>query len=67
MEELVSAALFLDRQHPGARVIVITGAGSKAFAAGADIKEMVGADYAEVGRHVWGGMLKVEGDVHICV
>lgn len=48
MEELVSTALYLDRQHSKARVIVITGAGSKAFAAGADIKEMSKLGYAEV-------------------
>lgn len=47
MEELVSACLFLDRQHPRARVIIITGAGDKAFAAGADIKEMATLSYSE--------------------
>lgn len=48
MAELVSAAMFLDREHPSARVIVITGEGKKAFAAGADIKEMAQQSYAEV-------------------
>lgn len=48
MEELVSTALFLDREHPSTRVIVITGKGDKAFAAGADIKEMSKLKYAEV-------------------
>lgn len=48
MREVVSACLYLDRQHPGARAVVITGAGSKAFAAGADIKEMASVGYAEV-------------------
>ncbi len=47
MEELVSACLYLDRQHPAARVLVITGAGDKAFAAGADIKEMASLNYCE--------------------
>jgi len=48
MEEIVSASMYLDRQHAAARVIVITGAGDKAFAAGADIKEMATVGYAEV-------------------
>lgn len=48
MEELVSTCIYLDRQHPTARVIVITGAGEKAFAAGADIKEMATLGYADV-------------------
>lgn len=47
MQEVVSACLFLDRNHPAARVIIITGAGDKAFAAGADIKEMASVGYAE--------------------
>lgn len=47
MQEVVSACLFLDRQHPDARVIIVTGAGSKAFAAGADIKEMSSVGYGE--------------------
>lgn len=47
MEELVSACLYLDRQHPAARVIIITGAGDKAFAAGADIKEMATLSYSD--------------------
>lgn len=49
MREVVSACLYLDRQHPGARAVIITGAGSKAFAAGADVKEMAAVGYAEVG------------------
>ena len=44
----MSTALFLDREHPSTRVIVITGKGDKAFAAGADIKEMSKLKYAEV-------------------
>ena len=30
MQELVSAAMFLDREHPTAKVIIITGEGQKA-------------------------------------
>jgi enoyl-CoA hydratase/carnithine racemase len=47
MQELVSACLFLDRNHPTAKVIIVTGSGDKAFAAGADIKEMATLSYAE--------------------
>lgn len=47
MAEVVSACLFLDRNHPTAKVIIITGSGDKAFAAGADIKEMSTVSYAE--------------------
>ena len=47
MEEIVSACLFLDRQLPAAKVIIITGAGDKAFAAGADIKEMAALTYSD--------------------
>lgn len=45
--------MYLDRNHPAARVIIITGAGDKAFAAGADIKEMATVGYAEVGAASW--------------
>jgi enoyl-CoA hydratase len=38
----------------GARVVVLTGAGEKAFAAGADIKYMSGLDVAEAKE--WGGL-----------
>lgn len=48
MEEILSACLYIDRQHPTARVIVLTGSGDKAFAAGADIKEMAKLSYGEV-------------------
>ncbi|KAI7838571.1 hypothetical protein COHA_007643 [Chlorella ohadii] len=47
MQELVSACLFLDRNHPSAKVIIVTGSGDKAFAAGADIKEMATLSYAD--------------------
>ncbi|PSC76463.1 enoyl-hydratase [Micractinium conductrix] len=47
MQEVVSACLFLDRNHPTAKVIILTGAGDKAFAAGVDIKEMAAVGYAE--------------------
>lgn len=50
MGELVAACQYLDRKHPSARVIIVTGSGSKAFAAGADIKEMSSVTYSEVGR-----------------
>ena len=39
---------------PGARVVVLTGAGDKAFAAGADIKYMSGLDVDEAGD--WGAL-----------
>lgn len=56
MGELASACLYLDRQHPAARVVIITGAGDKAFAAGADIKEMATLSYADAyGRRVLNG------------
>lgn len=47
MHEIVSAAMFLDREHPTTKVIIITGEGKKAFAAGADIKEMSQVSYSE--------------------
>lgn len=47
MQEVVSACLYLDRNYPTAKVIIITGAGEKAFAAGADIKEMASVSYAQ--------------------
>jgi hypothetical protein len=49
MKELVIACLYLDRQHPVCKAIVLTGSGDKAFAAGADIKEMATCSYADVG------------------
>ena len=47
MEEIVSAARALD-QDPQVKALIITGEGSKAFAAGADIKEMASHEYSEV-------------------
>ena len=41
-------------EDPAARVVVLTGAGGKAFAAGADIKYMSGLDVA--GAHEWGAL-----------
>jgi enoyl-CoA hydratase/carnithine racemase len=48
MQEIVSACLHMDRQDPEIKVIVITGTGEKAFAAGADVNEMVSMDYEQV-------------------
>ena len=49
MDELVTAAEAMDAD-PAVRVIIITGDGPKAFAAGADIKEMSTLTYSEVCR-----------------
>jgi enoyl-CoA hydratase len=46
MNEVTSAATELDND-PGIGAIIITGAGGKAFAAGADIKEMAGLSFAD--------------------
>ena len=47
MEEIVSAAQHLDRQSQ-VKALIITGEGAKAFAAGADIKEMASQTYSQV-------------------
>jgi len=47
MNEVVSAAAEFD-SDPGIGAIIITGAGEKAFAAGADIKEMAELSFADV-------------------
>ncbi len=47
MEELVGAALFLDRRHAGSRALVLTGAGAKAFSAGVDVREMAATGRAD--------------------
>jgi len=47
MTEVLAALAMLD-QDDAVRVILLTGAGDKAFAAGADIKEMNSRDFAEV-------------------
>jgi len=47
MDELVTAAEAMDAD-PAVRVIIVTGDGPKAFAAGADIKEMSMLTYSEV-------------------
>ena len=46
MNEVTTAATELDNE-PGVGAIIITGAGGKAFAAGADIKEMAGLSFAD--------------------
>jgi enoyl-CoA hydratase/carnithine racemase len=53
MKEVVSCLLFLDRQHSATSVIILTGAGDKAFAAGIDIKVCGQTGRGGVrGRHV---------------
>ena len=52
MEEVAIAAEAMDAD-PGVRAIIITGEGSKAFAAGADIKEMSTLSYSEVNILCW--------------
>merc|ERR1719510_1109041 len=49
MTEVLSALAALD-QDDGVRAIIVTGAGDKAFAAGADIKEMNSRGFAEVAK-----------------
>ncbi|GAB4818518.1 hypothetical protein N2152v2_005564 [Parachlorella kessleri] len=49
MHEVTSAALALD-QDPLVKAIILTGEGPKAFAAGADIKEMAPLSYSEAYR-----------------
>lgn len=51
MEQLVAAVTAMDAD-PGVGAVVITGSG-KAFAAGADIKEMVSQDYMEMYAADW--------------
>jgi enoyl-CoA hydratase len=64
--ELLETAIDLD-QRPDVRIIVITGAGDKAFSAGADLKERKGVPAAESGVYVqaigaaingWGALRK---------
>lgn len=52
MEEVATAAEAMDAD-PEVRAIIITGEGSKAFAAGADIKEMSTLAYSEVRPKNW--------------
>ena len=47
MQEIVHASHHLDRTDD-VKAIIITGEGNKAFAAGADIKEMASQQYSEV-------------------
>eukprot|EP00931_Biecheleriopsis_adriatica_P035801 TRINITY_DN20625_c0_g1_i1.p1 TRINITY_DN20625_c0_g1~~TRINITY_DN20625_c0_g1_i1.p1 ORF type:complete len:300 (+),score=64.03 TRINITY_DN20625_c0_g1_i1:63-902(+) len=62
MNEVLSALRALDADD-GIRVIVITGSGDKAFAAGADIKEMNSRKFAEVMKMdmlwAWQGIMQV--------
>lgn len=50
LDELVAALRRLDAD-PACRAIVLTGAGTRAFAAGADIREMAGETPAKLRRH----------------
>jgi enoyl-CoA hydratase/carnithine racemase len=54
LDELERALRQLEAD-PAARVIVLTGAGEKAFAAGADIRELAGLSPAEAIRHARAG------------
>ena len=47
MRDLTAAASAAD-SDPGVRAIVVTGAGGRAFAAGADVKELAGVTHDEV-------------------
>lgn len=47
MTELTQAALALDHD-PRVKAMIVTGEGPKAFAAGADIKEMAEQPYSQV-------------------
>ena len=47
MTEIVHAAHLFDKSND-VKAIILTGLGTKAFAAGADIKEMVSQTYSEV-------------------
>ena len=49
VEELGGLLAVLD-EDPGCRAIVITGAGDRAFAAGADIRELAGPEIALIGN-----------------
>lgn len=68
MEEIVSAAQHLDRQAT-VKALIITGEGTKAFAAGADIKEMASQTYSQVhAASAWGLQMGHWncGQHHIC-
>jgi enoyl-CoA hydratase len=55
----LDAALQAEARQPGLRALIVTGAGEKAFVAGADVSEMSGItpaqarDFAEVGQRVF--------------
>ncbi|RNC68710.1 MAG: enoyl-CoA hydratase/isomerase family protein [Desulfuromonadales bacterium] len=65
----LGSALYQLEYDPGAKVIIITGAGEKAFVAGADIKEMAemssyeGHRFAVKGQHVMMAMEKMKTPV----
>ena len=52
----LAGALAALAERDDVRVVVITGAGEKAFVAGADIKEMEGMTRAEAEARSWQGM-----------
>lgn len=58
----ISEAVISADQDPDVRLIAITGAGSKAFSAGADLKEA--AELADQGRDNYGPLHTVEYSVH---
>jgi hypothetical protein len=62
MLEVTSAALSLD-QDPQVKAIILTGEGPKAFAAGADIKEMAPLSYSQASGAV---LLFREGCMQLC-
>lgn len=63
MQEVVDAAMFLDRSDPDTKVVIVTGSGEKAFAAGADIKEMSTVSFADAYKRSllngWGALRSV--------
>jgi len=52
MRDLTAAAAAAD-SDPRVRAIVVTGSGDRAFAAGADVKELAGVTHDEVKRAGW--------------
>ena len=67
MREVVDAAQRLDDERTDVGAIIITGDGSKAFAAGADIKELVDLTYAEVCNELHrSALMLVSSSPHTC-